>query len=222
MQWFRMYAEFAHDPVVQSLAFEDQRHFVIALCLKSSGLLDREYPDPQARIAMLRRALGLDAAAFDEAGRRLMSSGLIDAGWQPVNWDKRQFVSDHNAADRKRRQRERDSHSHVTVKERDSHSHVTPSESDTEQNRTEAEGRTRARRACRLPEDFSPDLEFARSTIPGIDAEAEFARFRDFWHGKPGASGTKADWPATWRNWIRTCKDSGKYAKAGAGGVRWQ
>jgi len=113
-QWFRMYAEFATDPVVQSLAFDDQRHFVMVLCLKCSGLLDREYGDPQQRVAMLRRALGLEAMAFDEAKTRLCSARLIDGDWQPVNWAKRQFVSDRDptAADRKRRQRER--HAHVT------------------------------------------------------------------------------------------------------------
>lgn len=113
-QWFRMYAEFATDPVVQSLAFDDQRHFVMVLCLKCSGLLDREYGDPQQRVMMLRRALGLEAMAFDEAKTRLCSARLIDSNWQPVNWAKRQFVSDRDptAADRKRRQRER--HAHVT------------------------------------------------------------------------------------------------------------
>src|SRR5690606_5110201 len=27
--------------------------------------------------------------------------------------------------------------------------------------------------------------------------------FRDYWHGVAGAAARKADWPATWRNWIR-------------------
>jgi hypothetical protein len=70
------------------------------------------------------------------------------------------------------------------------------------------------KRASRLPEDFSADFEYARRAIPDLDADAEFARFRDYWRAKPGASGTKADWPATWRNWIRTCTENGKYARA--------
>ena len=31
----------------------------------------------------------------------------------------------------------------------------------------------------------------------------EADKFRDYWISKPGSAGRKADWPATWRNWIR-------------------
>ena len=57
--WFRMYHEFAGDPVIQALAFEDQRHFVMLLCLKCSGLLDRDFPSPDFRSRMIVRGLGL-------------------------------------------------------------------------------------------------------------------------------------------------------------------
>jgi hypothetical protein len=68
-------------------------------------------------------------------------------------------------------------------------------------------------RGTRIPEDFTPDLDEARKAIPDLDAEAEAAKFRDYWTAKTGAGATKADWPATWRNWIRNCADSGRYAK---------
>lgn len=29
------------------------------------------------------------------------------------------------------------------------------------------------------------------------------ATFRDYWIAKPGQSGVKTDWEATWRNWVR-------------------
>ena len=29
------------------------------------------------------------------------------------------------------------------------------------------------------------------------------AKFKDHWLSKPGAAGVKANWLATWRNWIR-------------------
>lgn len=128
--WFRLYAEFATDPVVQSMSFDDQRHFVIVLCLKCSGALDREFGDSQTRIVMLRRALGLEALAFDEAKNRLCASGLIDGNWQPKNWEKRQFVSDHSAAERMRNYRKRNSD--VTVTSRVTKSDVLDTESDTE------------------------------------------------------------------------------------------
>lgn len=106
--WFRMYGEFATDPVVQCLAFEDQRHFVILLCLKSTGLLDRAMED-HVREAVIRKALGLDAKCAADAKDRLRAVGIIDESWNPVHWDKRQFVSDSDPthAERQRRYRER-------------------------------------------------------------------------------------------------------------------
>ncbi len=44
----------------------------------------------------------------------------------------------------------------------------------------------------------------------GLDADLirrEAGAFRDFWISKPGAGGTKLDWEATWRNWMRKAAD---------------
>lgn len=64
----------------------------------------------------------------------------------------------------------------------------------------------RERRASRLPADFSLPLdwsEFCQHERPDLDAERTFAKFRDYWTAKPGKAGTKVDWLATWRNWVR-------------------
>ena len=52
---------------------------------------------------------------------------------------------------------------------------------------------------------FQPDI--AEAVGMGISADRarqQSERFVDFWKGKPGAGGVKLDWPATWRNWIRS------------------
>ena len=36
-QWFRFYAEFATDPKVQMLSEQDQRRFIMLLCLRCSN-----------------------------------------------------------------------------------------------------------------------------------------------------------------------------------------
>lgn len=41
-------------------------------------------------------------------------------------------------------------------------------------------------------------------------ATAELAKFRDFWTAKTGQDATKADWQATWRNWVRRAVESGR------------
>jgi hypothetical protein len=210
MQWFRMYAEFATDPVVQSMSFDDQRHFVIILCLKCSGALDRQFGDAHTRAAMLRRALGLEALAFDEAKNRLCASGLIDSSWQPKNWEKRQFLTDHSAAERMKRYRQR--HRDVTVTSPVTKSDVLDSESDTDseaEKNQEGEARApRSARATRLPEDFTLTPERrAVAEIEKSDPDREFQNFTDYWLSASGAKSRKHDWDRTWRMWCRRAAD---------------
>jgi hypothetical protein len=56
----------------------------------------------------------------------------------------------------------------------------------------------------RIPDDWTPGeagRQFA--TDLGLDPQAVFDNFRDYWIAKPGAGGKKADWLATWRTWCR-------------------
>jgi hypothetical protein len=112
LPWFRFYADFVTDPVVEELSFEDQRHFVFLLCLKCNGLLDKAFPNPEMRQRAIARRLGLQGEALQFAHDRLIGSGLIDADWHPIKWDDLQFKSD-SSADRQRKYRER--HRNVTV-----------------------------------------------------------------------------------------------------------
>ncbi|BCZ75893.1 hypothetical protein [Acetobacter phage phiAX1] len=62
----------------------------------------------------------------------------------------------------------------------------------------------KAKRACRLPENWQPSseqIEFAREN--GVDPMKTAVVFRDYWIGVPGEKGRKLDWDATWRNWVR-------------------
>jgi hypothetical protein len=125
-----MYAEAVDDEKLRLLAFEDRWHFVALLCLKSLGTLDSDAPFLERRIAL---KLGLQLPQLDELKRRLLEVGLIDETFQPLKWDERQFKSDHNDAERKRKQREKE-------RARDCHNDVTTDGCDSptvEQNRTE-------------------------------------------------------------------------------------
>jgi len=69
-------------------------------------------------------------------------------------------------------------------------------------------------RGSRIAPDWSPspdDRQSARSEgMPEAEIDRTAAKFRDFWTGKAGASGVKLDWPATWRNWVRSdCEKRG-------------
>lgn len=60
---------------------------------------------------------------------------------------------------------------------------------------------------------FPPDFEFpdewrtwAKTERSDVDPDDAFSRFRDYWISQPGVKGRKADWFATWRNWIRSTR----------------
>lgn len=60
------------------------------------------------------------------------------------------------------------------------------------------------KRATSLPDDFAPDTAWAITQgLSGQEARTEAEQFKDFWRGKGGKDGLKADWPATWRMWVR-------------------
>lgn len=56
----------------------------------------------------------------------------------------------------------------------------------------------------RIPDDFRPDLEWSQSQgLSNSELKGEFDNFKDYWTSKSGKDGTKLDWQATWRMWIR-------------------
>jgi hypothetical protein len=65
-------------------------------------------------------------------------------------------------------------------------------------------------RGTRLPDDFTvtDDMKrWARENVPQLAGRGETERFVDYWRGQAGAKGVKADWVATWRNWMRRAAD---------------
>lgn len=108
LPWFRMYVDFLNDPKMIALAFEDQRHFIGLLALKSDGALDVDI-DEALLDRIVAQRLWIDHAVIREVKKRLVAGGLIDKHWQPLAWNKRQMHSDKDptGAERQRRFRDR-------------------------------------------------------------------------------------------------------------------
>ena len=67
-------------------------------------------------------------------------------------------------------------------------------------------GREGTARATRLPATPTPPaewLDFLQTERPDLNPQLTYAKFCDYWSAKPGKAGTKLDWLATWRNWVR-------------------
>ena len=75
LPWFRAYTEMVDDEKLRLLAFEDRWHFVALLCLKATGLLDKEQ-----NAALLARKvalkMGLTLAELAEVMGRLEGAAL--------------------------------------------------------------------------------------------------------------------------------------------------
>lgn len=68
------------------------------------------------------------------------------------------------------------------------------------------ESRGKSNRGSRLDPAavLTPEYEeFCRQERPDLDPYVTFARFKDYWTALGGNKGSKTDWLATWRNWVR-------------------
>lgn len=208
--WFRMYAEFAHDPKVQMLPEVMQRRYVMLMCMRCSNALVTLQAD---EIAFHLR---IDAAQLEETKALFVAKGFINEAWELLNWEKRQFSSDtsaqrvakHRAAKKATEEAERNGH--VTLPQQKSNALDTDTDTDTdteEKRRAKATSKAEAKAtASRLPADWSAsadDIEFCKAERPDLVPAQTEQRFRDYWIAQPGVKGRKADWPATWRNWVR-------------------
>lgn len=99
MNWFKLYAEFAFDPKVQSLCESKQRRLVMIFCLTANGDL------PGLTSEELCLALRISPRELEETKRVFIQKGFIDDAWSLRNWEKRQNPADPTAAERMRRYR---------------------------------------------------------------------------------------------------------------------
>lgn len=158
----------------------------------------------------------------------MQAVGMVSIGHGAIticNWGARQFESDidKTAAERKKRQRERQSqagHNDVTRDTTVSHASVTAPDTDTdtdtkkEKRVVAAQERSPTKRATRwgasdpVPPEWLAEANQIRTkaNLSPVDPALEAARFVDFWAAKSGKDATKADWHATWRNWIRNSR----------------
>ena len=80
-----------------------------------------------------------------------------------------------------------------------------------------------AARGSRLPADWFPDRDgrqLAIDLLGQASADSEFQKFSDYWLSQPGARGVKADWQATWRNWVRRASENARASPRGPPGQR--
>ena len=100
--WFRLYAEFSTDPKVQMLSEAMQRRYIMLMCMRCSNvtvtLCDEE----------IAFHLRISDAELSETKALFIKKGFVDVDWNLLNWEKRQFKSDHDISGAQRQKRFRD------------------------------------------------------------------------------------------------------------------
>ena len=121
-QWFRLYAEFAHDPKVQMLSEVNQRRLIMLFCFRCNG--DVTLQDEEVTFQ-----LRITHEEWVKTKEVFLSKGFINLDNEILNWDNRQFISDSSAVRVAKYRDKKKQECNVTV---------TPqNRTDTEQNRTE-------------------------------------------------------------------------------------
>ena len=192
--WFRLYSEFAHDPKIQMLTEAMQRRYVMLMCLRCSETLETLH---ETEIAFQLR---LSETELIETKQLFISKNFIDKQWNLLNWDKRQFVSDSSTmrVRKYRDKKKQPSNADETLQKRPSNAIDT--DTDTESDKK----KDKNKRGSRLSQDFCLPNEWnswARNERPELNVLQTFDKFKDYWIASP--KGTKLDWFATWRNWVR-------------------
>jgi len=193
--WFRLYSEFAHDPKIQMLPEAMQRRYVMLLCLRCSETLETLH---ETEIAFQLR---LDEAQLLETKQLFISKNFIDKHWKILNWDKRQFVSDSSTmrVRKYRDKKKQEGNDDETLPKRPSN--AVDTDTDKKQNRNKL--------GSRLAQDWvlmKSWGDWAQQERPDLDVRKVADQFKDYWIAQPGQKGTKLDWEATWRNWVRNQK----------------
>lgn len=126
--WFRLYAEFASDPKVQSMGETFQRRLIILFCLRCTVDL-RELEEEE-----IRCALRISPREFLKTKNLFIEKGFLQSDFTIINWNKRQFISD-DVSQRVQRHREKvKRYRNVTETEmkRPCNKNVTPPDTDTD------------------------------------------------------------------------------------------
>ena len=151
----------------------------------------------------------------DCEGRRIE---LIDAhrpwGWVIVNHSKYQRLQDSDTVRAQTKERVR-KHRELkrTVTDGNGEKRHTDTDTDTDTTTETDRAQQQRSRGSRLPSDWKPSelLEaWAVRERPDLDIPSVSAKFRDYWLAVPGHRGSKLDWEATYRNFIRSEKQGPK------------
>ena len=164
---------------------------------------------------------GLTLRQIDrKTGVQGFGAALCQIGWLEDNPDGVRIVNfeDHNGTSAKRRCTDAQRKANVrnvsasdADKQRTESGQKTPNlgarvEKRREEDKAEEAPSAKSPAGSALPKNWILPAQWAawaQGERPDLDPNRVADEFRDYWIAKPGKEGRKADWEATWRNWVR-------------------
>ena len=218
IQWFRWHHGSVTDPKFRLIAHKAKQSLatviaVWAFLLEQASASDERGAFGDVDCESLDCLLGLDDGATAAIMLAMEGRGLVEGGSVSA-WEKRQPKRervDENSIERSRafRQKKRQEtpeDNDATPSNATQHQETPRVEKRREEEKTEEAPSAKSPRGTALPEAWTlPDdwKTWAEGARPDVDVLTVADSFRDYWVAKPGKDGRKADWLATWRNWVR-------------------
>ena len=205
--WFRLWTDMVNDPKWRTIARVSKQEIsrVLSVYLhmmtcasnatergRTQGWCDEDI------------ATALDIETSDVQSIREAMQGRVLDGDYLTGWEKRQPLREDGAADRAKAYRERQKELKQTQENATERNQSLDKIREEEIRREESKPKTLVQRASRLPADWTPsveDIKFCQTERPDLEVSLTANEFRDYWLSAP--KGSKLDWSATWRNWVR-------------------
>ena len=218
--WCRLWADMPNDPKWRTIARVSRQRIgdVIAVYVHLMVCASNADERGQTQSFVCEDvATALDLEEENVTAILSAMQGRVLNGERLAGWEKRQPLREDGSAERGKEYRERQKAEKERLKAEGEQNQTQPNaqkrpdtdkDTDTEEKiTTKARSRAEANAtATRLPADWAAsaeDIEFCKTERPELIPAQTEQRFRDYWIAQPGVKGRKADWPATWRNWVR-------------------
>ncbi len=206
--WLRLWHDMPNDPKWRTIARVSKQSIPAVLSVYVHLLVIASNATERGRTQNvcsedIASALDLEAEQID-AILTAMQGRVLD-GEMVSGWAKRQVEREDGSAERAKRWRDAQKEAKQAQANASERKQTPDTDTDTDTD-TEQKKKSKSATATRLPADWKPsdkDVEFLIDTRPELNVHLVADGFRDYWIAQPGAKGRKADWPATWRNWIR-------------------
>lgn len=216
MNFFKLYiGDYQRDTAHLSVV----EHGAFMLMLQHYYATERPLPTGKALHRMLRAQDKVERDAIDSIAAqfwRTTDAGLVnDRADEEIRKASKQCEANRAVAMAREDARRSARKEHESCNESSHEMSTTRTQNQTPEPDTIANSvskKPRLGRGTRLPPDWDPGAEglafAAQLGLVNGRANTELAKFRDYWAAATGQTASKADWQATWRNWVRKAVES--------------